>query len=239
MPAYLPQWSSRAASAPRLEIGTGLRLRIDPDQPPWCPEWDGALRVSSIQTGVWAGPVGSAIGQHRFHPGAVVREAQPAQRLHTPRHGIVEARMRFPDDPRCMAALWMIGYEDEPERSGEICVAEVFGRDVAPGRAAVGMGVHPHHDARIADDFERVGLALDVREPHDYAIVWSPGRIGWYVDERLVRVVDQAIDYPMQLMLGIYGFSDSPAEAPFGGPPVAFEVAWVRTWRPLGPVEAG
>jgi hypothetical protein len=29
--------------------------------------------VSSLQTGVFAGPVGSAIGQHRFHPEAVVR----------------------------------------------------------------------------------------------------------------------------------------------------------------------
>ena len=31
-----------------------------------------------------------------------------------------------------MVALWLIGYEDEPDRSGEICVCEIFGRDAAP-----------------------------------------------------------------------------------------------------------
>ena len=67
LPHYLPQWSSRANSAARYVQADGvLRLRIDADQPPWCPELDRATRVSSLQTGVFAGPVGSAIGQHRF-----------------------------------------------------------------------------------------------------------------------------------------------------------------------------
>jgi len=236
--AYLPQWSSRTASAPRygLREGGGLRLRIDPDQEPWCPEWDGSLRVSSIQTGVFAGPVGSAVGQHRFRPDMVVREEQAPQRLHTPMHGIIETRLRASADPRTMVALWMIGYEDQPERSGEICVVEIFGRDVAPGRAAVGMGVHPHHDVRIRDDFERVALDLDATAPHEYAVTWFPDGLAWYVDGRLARTVDQAIDYPMQLMLSIYGFPepDAPPGVPFAPPPGTFDVDWVRTWRPVG-----
>ena len=181
--AYLPQWSSRAASAPRyaLRDGGGLRLRIDIDQEPWCPEWDGGLRVSSLQTGVFAGPSGSAVGQHRFHPDVVVREEQAPQRLHTPRHGIIETRLRASADPRTMVALWMIGYEDRPERSGEICVVEIFGRDIAPGRAAVGMGVHPHHDGRIRDDFDRWALDIDATAPHEYAVVWRPDGLAWYV----------------------------------------------------------
>jgi Glycosyl hydrolases family 16 len=235
VPAYLPQWSSRDASAPRYELreGGGLRLRIDPDQPPWCPEWDGALRVSSLQTGVFAGPMGSRIGQHRFHPDVVVREEQPAERLHTPRYGVIETRLGASADPRCMVALWMIGFEDLPDRSGEICVVEIFGRDVAPGRTAVGMGVHPHHDGRIRDDFQRVPLDIDVAAPHDYAVVWTPDWLAWYVDERLVRSVDQAIDYPMQLMLGIYGFPspDPSPDAPFEPPPGILDVERVRTWR--------
>jgi hypothetical protein len=233
---YLPQWSSREASKPRYELrpGGGLRLRIDPDQPPWCPEWDGPVRTSSIQTGVFAGPLGSTVGQHRFHPDVVVREEQPVERLHTPAHGIIETRLRASTDPRIMVALWMIGFEDEPERSGEICVVEVFGRDVAPGRAAVGMGVHPHRDGRIRDDFERVELAIDATTAHDYAVVWGPDRLAWYVDERLVRVVDQSIDYPMQLMLGVYGLPEPDAApgVPFGTPGGVFDVDRVRTWRP-------
>jgi hypothetical protein len=238
IPAYLPQWSSRVASAPRYELraGGGLRLRIDPDQPPWCPEWDGGLRVSSVQTGVFAGVLGSPVGQHRFQPGVVVREEQAPERLHTPRYGIVETRLRATADPRAMVALWMIGYEDQPERSGEICVVEIFGRDMIPGQALVGMGVHPHHDPRMRDDFEQLPLAIDVTASHDYAVVWRPDGLAWYVDEQWVRSVDQAIDYPMQLMLGIYGFPDPGAapDAPFAPPPATLDVDWVRTWRPSG-----
>ena len=45
-----------------------------------------------------------------------------------------------------MVALWMIGYEDPPERSAEICVCEIFGREVGVDHALVGMGVHPLGD---------------------------------------------------------------------------------------------
>jgi hypothetical protein len=45
------------------------------------------------------------------------------------------------------------GYEEEPHRSAEICVCEIFGRDVTPDRASVGMGVHPFGDPLIVDEF--------------------------------------------------------------------------------------
>jgi hypothetical protein len=65
IPACLPRWSSRAAAAARYRVGGGsLELPIEADQQPWCPEFDGQLRTSSLQTGIHAGPLGSAIG-HR------------------------------------------------------------------------------------------------------------------------------------------------------------------------------
>jgi hypothetical protein len=46
LPHYLPHWSSREATASRYRLGDGyLRLRIEADQPPWCPEFDGRLVV--------------------------------------------------------------------------------------------------------------------------------------------------------------------------------------------------
>jgi hypothetical protein len=139
IPHYLPQWSSRVASAARFDVGGGrLRLRIDADQPPWSPEFNGWLRVSSLQTGVWAGPLGSAIGQHRFSPSLVVREEQETAALYTPKYGLFEARVRAIADPTNMVAMWMIGFEDVPERSAEICIFEIFGRDV--GRQDVRVG---------------------------------------------------------------------------------------------------
>jgi len=207
IPCYLPQWSSRERAAARYELRGGfLRLLIDADQEPWAPDLDGKVRVSSLQTGVFAGPLGSAIGQHRFSPAAVVREAQRNVRLYTPQYGLVEMRARASDDPLTMVALWMIGYEDEPERSAEICVCEIFGRDVRPNAAAVGMGVHPFGDPEIVDEFSVEILPIDARQFHVYAAEWTPESVSFSVDGRLVKIVEQSPAYPMQLMLGIYEF---------------------------------
>ena len=229
VPHYLPQWSTRERSAARYRIADGLlRLQIEADQQPWCPELDGDVRVSSLQTGAYAGPVGSEIGQHRFSPDARVREAQPNMRLFTPRYGRIELRARASDDPSVMVALWMIGYEDEPERSAEICVCEIFGRDVGPHEATVGVGLHPFGDPRIVDDFTRVTLPIDAREFHVYAAEWTPGRVAFLVDGETVKIADQAPDYPMQLMLGIYEFPDPPPRGPY---PKEFVVDYVRGRR--------
>jgi Glycosyl hydrolases family 16 len=231
LPYYLPQWSSRAQSAARYEVGGGrLRLLITHDQRPWCPELDGDVRVSSLQTGVFAGPLGSPVGQHRFDPVAVVREEQRSERLYTPHYGRIEIRMKASDDPAVMVALWMIGYEDEPDRSAEICVAEIFGRDVEPGRAAVGMGVHPFGDPRIEDAFAAEPLDLDARDFHVYAADWSEDRIVYSVDGDTVRTVHQSPAYPMQLMLGIYEFPNGGARVAADYPKV-FEVDYVRGYR--------
>ena len=232
LPNYLPHWSSRDASAARYEIAGGfLTLRIDQDQQPWCPEYDGQVRVSSLQTGAFAGPVGSSIGQHRFNPAAVVREAQPNVRLYTPQYGRIELRARASDDPRAMVALWLIGYEDEPERSAEICVCEIFGRDVQPHQAGVGMGVHPFGDPRIVDDFSRETIRFDAREFHVYAAEWTADRVVFLVDGEIVKTVEQSPAYPMQLMLGIYDLPALEADEAAPSYPKEFVVDYVRGYR--------
>ena len=227
LPYYLPHWSSRERAFARYALRGGcLCLRIDADQEPWCPELDGETRVSSLQTGLFAGSVGSRVGQHRFHAEAVVREAQENVRLYTPRYGRVEIRRRAVPDPAAMVALWLIGYEDEPQRSGELCVCEIFGRDVGPGEARIGMGIHPFGDPGLHDDFQAALLPIDANDFHEYAAEWEPGRSRFLVDGRVVREVGQAPDYPMQLMLGLYRFSEGVSEH-------EFVVDWVRGYRLL------
>ena len=207
LPYHLPQWSSRTRAAARYGLGPdGLTLRVDEDQPPWCPRYDGATRVSSLQTGVRSGPVGSTLGQHRIWPDAVVQEEQPTALLLTPHRGAVAVRLRASADPDAMVALWMIGTEDVPEHSGEICVCEIFGRDVERDRVAVGMGVHPFGDPTLTDDFARVVVPVDATATHEYAAVWTAEEIAFAVDGVVVRVVRQSPDYPVQLMLGLYAF---------------------------------
>jgi hypothetical protein len=205
VPHHLPQWSSRAASAARYRLdGDVLRLLVEDDQPPWCPEF--------------------------FSPAAVVREAQDDVRLFTPRYGLFEIRARVTDDPSSMAALWMIGYEDQPDRSGEICVFEIFGRDVRPDGAAVGMGVHPFGDPRLTDEWAQQRVVVDATDFHVYAVEWTPDRVAFFVDDALITVVGQSPSYPMQFMLGIYAFPDDDGALPPASSPREFVVDWFRAY---------
>ena len=234
LPCHLPHWSSRHLARARAGVADGcLTLRIDDDQAPWCPEFDGAVRVSSLQTGAFAGPVGSPVGQHRFNPAAVVREAQPTRASYVPLHGCFELRARGPAAPDCHAALWMIGYEDEPERSGEICICELFGKEAGRGSSVVRFGVHPFGDARIVDDFRRVELPLDTREFHLYAAEWTPHRVSFFVDNREIGVVEQSPGYPMQFMLGLYQRPQADVAEPAAGAR-QFVVDYFRAYRSAG-----
>jgi hypothetical protein len=205
LPYYLPQWASREHSAARVGLGDGgLILRIDPDQEPWNPELDPGIRVSSLQTGAFSGPLGSRIGQHHFRLGLTVREQQARLALFTPIYGRFEVRMATNPDPDMLTTLWMIGFEDEPERSGEICVVEAFGRDAGVTGSAVGVGIHPFGDPSLVDDFELVRVPIDTRGMHDYAVEWLPDCVRWFVDGIEVKRTTQSPAYPMQFMLGLY-----------------------------------
>ena len=237
LPYYLPQWSSREQAAARYALGDGvLRLRVEREQEPWCPDLDGDVRVSSLQTGVFSGPVGGTVGQHRFSPAAVVREEQPARRLYTPHYGVVQMQAKALDDPQSMVALWMIGFEERPDHSAEICICEIFGHEVGPDHALVGMGVHPFGDRRVTEDFTKVPVRVDVRDFHVYTAEWTPDHVAFFVDGDRVKVVRQSPDYPMQLMLGIYEFR---GREPSGAYPKEFVVDFVRGYRPRAGTVAG
>lgn len=235
LPFYLPQWTCRAESLARYEfVEGGIDLCIEADQPPWSPELNGDMRVSNLQTGVRSGPVGSSSGQHPFAEGLVVRELQESQRLFLQHRGVIEIRMRANPDPEILVALWMIGFEEQPYESAEICVAEIFGRNVEPDRARIGMGIHPFADPDIVDDFVEVELAINALEAHDYAVEWTEDRVTWFVDGEAVRTVWQSPSYAMQLMLNIYEFPAPEPERKAEDYPKRFSIERIRGYRPRG-----
>jgi rhodanese-related sulfurtransferase len=205
LPHYLPHWSSRAASTATYAVeDSELRLTIPRGQGLWCEDThdDPPLRVSGVQSGAHD-------GQQPFREGQAVRESGPTWWGVTPHFGRLEVRARMELSPRSMASVWMVGIEDEPHRSGEICVFEVFGD--AP--TAIGMGIKHFRDPALRWDFEAPRLAIDVREPHLYAADWRKGRVEFSVDGERVRSVEQAPDYPMQFMVAVFDFPAKP------GPP--------------------
>lgn len=236
---HLPQWSSRRQAAANVHFANGhLELRIDEDQQPWCPEYDGDIKCSSLQTGLLAGPVGSPRGQHRFHRDSVVREAQDSRITYAPVYGYFELRAKGILTPGNHFALWMIGYEDEPAHSSEICICEVFGKHAGPTSSKIGFGVHPFGDPSIVDDFRWADVPIDIADFHLYAAEWTPDHIDFFIDNRKVGTIDQSPDYPMKLMLGLY---ERPREtsAPSGHPgyPKRFVVDYVRAYRSAGSFE--
>jgi hypothetical protein len=70
-----------------------------------------------------------ASGQHRgaaaYRAGLTVREEQEPFGGWTPDRGYVELRARAVITARSMVAFWVVGLEDRPERSAEICVAGI------------------------------------------------------------------------------------------------------------------
>jgi Glycosyl hydrolases family 16 len=208
VPHYLPQWSSRAQSAATYEVsGSELLLTIPPGQGVWCAgDHEPPLRVSGVQSGVFSGPVGSTVGQQPFRNGQVVREEQPAMWGWTPHYGRTEVRARMELSPRSMASVWMVGLEQEPEQSGEICLFEVFGNALEDGSAAVGMGVKPFRDPSLSWQFDAPRMEIDVREHHVYAVEWQPGSLEFFVDGQSVVTDGQAPAYPVQMMIAVFDF---------------------------------
>jgi hypothetical protein len=206
VPWYLPHWSSRDASGATYEIRDGeLRLSIPPGQPLWAEGvHETPLRVSGIQSANFSGPTGSTIGGQPFLDRQQVREEQGEFWGFTPLYGHVEIRMRAVITPRSMVAFWLSGIEDRPERSGEICVMEVFG--TAPH--GFGMGLHCFRDPRLTEDWSVVDLPIDVAAFHTYAVDWRPDHLAFAVDGEVVKEVGQAPDYPVQLEIAVFDFPE-------------------------------
>jgi hypothetical protein len=208
--AYLPAWSSTDAARATWDlVPDGLRLRVPDEHPLWCPDRhpDPLLKVSGVQSGTWSGPVGGTRGQQPFRDDLTVTEQQAEQRGLVWRYGRVEVTCRAVVGPSSMFSAWMIGFEDEPERCGELCLVEVFGDTfAADGTLALGTGVHAFRDPSLVEEFSADRMRLDVAEPHTYAVTWTPDGTVFEVDGRTVRRSAQSPRYPMQLELAVFDF---------------------------------
>ena len=142
--------------------------------------------------------------------------------------------------PRSMAAVWMVGLEEEPERSAEICIFEVFGDALGVGTAADRRGGHGRAPLPRPSDHRRVRdaarAALDVTDFHVYAADWRPGRVDFLIDGEHRKTVSQAPGYPMQMMVAVFDFPDKADSSPDPGHVPELVVDYVT--RPLSEPDA-
>ena len=76
----------------------------------------------------------------------------------------------------------------------------------------------------------RIPADLDAGQWHDYAAAWDAQRVRFFVDDDLVRTVEQSIHYPLQLMVDLFEFPAGPRRNPDDYPKMG-DVAWVRGYR--------
>ncbi|MGV2068361.1 glycoside hydrolase family 16 protein [Agrobacterium sp. 22-226-1] len=207
LPYYLPHWSGLGAAA-RFNIADSiLRLTIANDQQPWCPEFDGQIRVSGLQTGHFAGPLDSSQGQHRFNDNLRVRHTLPEMRLFVPQYCRLEMKACAKLNPWNLAALWLIGFEDAPEKSGEITVFEAFGDKAGISASSINRGIKKIQDPTLVDEIDGRALPINIEDWHVYAMDWTPSGVDFYVDGERVTTTTQSPAYPMQIMLNFYDLS--------------------------------
>ena len=236
LPFYLPHWSSRAKSATNFVLNNNiLTLKIDEDQAPWCPEYNGDVKVSSLQTGEFAGKLNSNIGQHKVSPNSKVQEEQETLKLYTPKYGYYEIRAKAIASNNNVCAFWMIGFEDEPQKSAEICIMEVKGENIKDGTSINGHGLRAFQDETLKDEFFEEAMTFDATVFHIYAAEWKPDGIDFYLDNQKVRSIDQSPNYEMQFMLNIY---EVPTDLELNDAskkyPKTFDIDYIRVYQPVG-----
>ncbi len=227
---YLPHWTTPNRSAARYDLTeTGVRLRIDADQPDWRPE-DAPLRVSNLQTGTFSGGLGSLRGTHRHRQdGLRVRSPSPTRLLWAPSAGRVEVTVSASRDQDCMLAAWLVGTEHEAEgAAGEVCIFEIDAAAVGSTTTAR-SGVKDHGDPRLTTDMAEVELPFDASRPHTWTVIWGDGETIIGCDGITLRRVPQAPDYPLFLMLDLFEIGD-----PGGGYPKTATIHHVRGWQGPG-----
>ncbi|TFE01187.1 glycoside hydrolase family 16 protein [Jeotgalibacillus sp. R-1-5s-1] len=233
LPFYLPQWSSRERSKANYRIeNSELKLLITENQQPWCPELNGEIKVSNLQTGVYSGPRGSKLGQHRFSEHCTVNEEQAPEHLFIPQYGYFEIRVKGLATAENVCAFWMIGFEDHPERSAEICPFELKGWNVKEKTCILGYGLRAFSDPLIQDEFFEREFEYDPTDYHIYGFEWSKKGVSFFLDNQLIHHSSQSPSYPMQMMLNIYEIpqknSDGKKEKHY---PYEFSVDYVRGYQ--------
>ena len=98
----------------------------------------------------------------------------------------------------------MIGFEDTPDRSGEIDLFEIMGASIRSTTSACGVRRAPLVNSMLEDEFYEEFFQIDAAQFHIYAMEWFPTHLDFYIDNQKIKTSSQSPKYPMQFMLSLY-----------------------------------
>ncbi len=99
-------------------------------------------------------------------------------------YGLFEARLKVPQGKGYLPAFWLMTTDEDrygqwPE-CGEIDIMEILGDRTKTNHGTIHYGL-PHQQSQGTVTLDRGDFS---EEFHDFALLWEPGRLRWYVDSR-------------------------------------------------------
>jgi beta-glucanase (GH16 family) len=159
-------------------------------------------------------------------------------------YGYFEMEARLPRGKGTWPAFWLFNHIGD--RRPEMDIMEAYAGGEGWGQSdpsgvhipiAYGATVwHGNGDEGPAG-FRMVGAGVDLSAGfHKYAVKWEPGRQTYYFDGNEVLQIAVAIGDPMYILLDLWfgSASGNPDDATPQGRENAFEVNYVRAWKPAG-----
>ncbi|GAB2824885.1 glycoside hydrolase family 16 protein [Ferruginibacter profundus] len=207
LPFYMPFFCAKGLAIPCYEIRKGnLALKITDEQESLLPEFDGELKGSSIQTGIYSGIKEEANGLHANELLNKPLAANQFKNTYTPQYGFFEIRARVLISKSNLVSFRLRGYDQNQKKTGEICIFEIKGNALKGNQVIINYGVQKFHDQKIKEDFFQRSFDIDVSWFHCYAVEWDREKVIFFIDNKKIGQINQSPDYPMQLMLGIFEF---------------------------------
>ncbi|MET7371928.1 family 16 glycosylhydrolase [Micromonospora arida] len=205
LPYYLPHWTSPAnrelGAKARYTIADGvLTQRLDADTPAWNPQYDGTVKISSIQTynkDYW----------HKFNSSMPLNHHEPDFNGYTFQYGYVELRAKKSNvGGGGHQALWLVGTGDtsSASRNPEVDMVETFFSEPNNWRIAAHGWGDPNFLSSSYASIAPVPSGSPTTEFHTYGMQWTPTDIKFYYDGQLYRTINDAPNMPMGLIMGIY-----------------------------------
>lgn len=194
---YLPHWSNPELVKANYSIGDGkIRLLIDQFQPGWMENTN--QQISSIQTGM-------KDGLHIWDSSLGITGHTPAVDNYATKYGYFELRAKAQKGGGIHSAWWMIGTQNQYDKSAEVDIFEILGKDIHSEESKVWVTLHPWYDTVMRTQRLDYWVDKDISEDyHTYGFEWMPDGMKWYFDGELVRQTNQSPDYSMYTLLGIY-----------------------------------
>ncbi|MEM7129268.1 MAG: discoidin domain-containing protein [Chloroflexota bacterium] len=255
-PYLLPHWSDAAHernARARLQMNNGtLKLQTWYGDGYWSPKNYNVKSV--IMSGQYSGNAGSHVGLHTkamcdYNQGQCIpvwnKYANQHKKLAVTKYGYFELRAKACPTGYC--AWWMIGFEDDSKKSGEIDILEITHKpETTKGvwKNCVHFGLQKWTDPNLtaADRLfydnktipggnSNAGSCSDLSEQfRTYGLLWEKDRLTFFIDGVQIKQINESPNYEMLTALDVSDWHNDEHLFQF---PIAnqFEVDYFRIYK--------